>query len=193
MQGRVLVVVAGVPGAGKSSILEKLGHAGGLRIVNVGSLMKEISDRSGSRIDRDKIHYLPTSKMERLRSQAFKKIASMKGVVLVDTHLTIGHDGIFVPGLPMAALKAMGGVDGIIYIDAKPEELLSRRGSDSSRKREEEGLDEIELQRQANLSMLAQYSAHLNIPFCIIHNREGRLKDAVASFRKALRRMTPAR
>ncbi|MCL4411671.1 AAA family ATPase [Candidatus Marsarchaeota archaeon] len=193
MQGRKLIVVAGIPGAGKSSILDRLGHSDQATVVNVGNLMKGISDSSGARIDRDKIRYLPTAKIDRLRSLAFRKIAGMKGRVLVDTHLIIEHEGTFVPGLPMDSLGALGGIDGIIYIDAEPKELLTRRKKDKGRKREDEGLESMELQRNINLSMLALYSAHLNIPFHIIHNKEGRLEEAVASFRKALTYIDPAR
>ena len=96
MQGRKLIVVAGIPGAGKSSILDRLGHSDQATVVNVGNLMKGISDSSGARIDRDKIRYLPTAKIDRLRSLAFRKIAGMKSRVLVDTHLIIEHEGTFV-------------------------------------------------------------------------------------------------
>ena len=81
-----VVVVTGVPGVGKSTVMgaaEEYGY----KIVNFGTTMFEEAQKEGVS-DRDHMRKLAVEEQQRLQKQAGEKISGM-GDVVVDTHASI--------------------------------------------------------------------------------------------------------
>ncbi|MEM3181268.1 MAG: AAA family ATPase [Candidatus Micrarchaeaceae archaeon] len=174
-----LLVVFGTQGAGKSHVLA--GISGIAKIVNMGDEMLKMAEQEYGINDRDKMRTIPAyaEKSQEWRVKIFSQIEATDGTVLLDTHASIKSADRYTPGLTMRDLDAMKGfVKGIIYIDATTEEVLSRRANDNTRNREHDTAEGIDQHRSINLSLASFFSAYLNIPLYIIHNKEGSLNEA---------------
>lgn len=139
-------------------------------------------ETAAQNIPRDRLRYLPTERIRELRKAAFSRIAAMEGTVIVDTHATVEKGNKFIFGLPINDLQYMGKVQGIIYVDASPEELIKRRSTDTMRKRENDDEEVLNLQRHLNLSVVTMYGSTYDIPVYILHNKDGGLHAAKTDF-----------
>jgi adenylate kinase len=185
MTGKI-VIVAGSPGAGKSTVLAALSRKHKAVIVNLGTLMLEAAKDKRIASDRDGMRYLSNEKLSVLRKEAMTRISKMGGHIIIDTHTTIGENGIYMPGFPTETLRAVSGVSGLIYIDATPKDIIERRKGDSSRRREDEDEQMISNQRQLDVSMLAIVSSQLNVPVFIVINRHGQIERTVDEIKRRL-------
>ncbi len=184
-----ILTITGLSGAGKTTLLNRVSAKRlkvKYRVVNVGTLMAETALREGTVVDRDELKGMSKRGIERLRERAFRSLMKMEGNVLLDTHLTVESGPRMVPGLPKDAIKSLGSVVGLVYIDAPSSEIIARRKKDKSRKREMQDEFILDSQRSIDFATLAYYSSDLNISLYIINNRDGFLKDAVNGLERTL-------
>lgn len=187
-----IVIVTGTPGAGKTTILEGVAKDKSYRIVSVGTLMFDLASKENFVGERDKLRLKSNEKRHsELRDKAFSKIASTKGNVIVDTHVSIEAEGTgrYVPGLPLEALKRIKNLKGFIYVDAHTDRILERRRADKTRKRKEEDSALIDTQRLINISALSYYSSYLNIPLYVIFNRQNMLDWSIEKLKTCLKEL----
>ncbi len=180
----VIILVLGSPGAGKTTLINSVNGSepeNGFKVINIGTLMAE--EAKGENIQRDRLRYLNTASIRQLRKRAFERIAAMEGTIIVDTHATVEKGNKFIFGLPINDLQYMGTIQGIIYVDASPDELIKRRLVDTARKREADDEEVLNLQRQLNLSVVTMYGSTYDIPVYILHNKEGKLNEAENDFK----------
>ncbi|MDE1868608.1 MAG: AAA family ATPase [Candidatus Micrarchaeota archaeon] len=182
MPNRV-VIVAGSPGAGKTTLIKGLASNPNVKIANMGTLMLEIAKRDGLADDRDKMRLLSNDRISALRDRAFAEVAAMKGHIVVDTHATVEANGRYVPGIPVEQVGRIKALRALVYIDSLTDDILERRKLDRSRDRESEDKIRIDDQRQINMSILSVISSSLNIPLYIIFNRQGRLEEGIAALK----------
>jgi adenylate kinase len=181
-----IIIFSGSPGAGKSTILRKFSRMKNTIVVNMGTLMLEAGTKKGYVKHRDQIRQLTNKRLTELRNSAIKTINSMQGNILLDTHASVGINGRYLPGLPLAALDLFNHVSGLIYIDAVTEEIIERRKSDKTRKREDEDGPMIDNQRLINLSALTFASSYLNAPLFVVVNRKDQIKRSVKEIESRL-------
>ncbi|MGC8651876.1 MAG: AAA family ATPase [Candidatus Micrarchaeia archaeon] len=174
-----IAIVTGSPGSGKSTLLKGIK---GYKIANIGDLMLKNALSRKYVDNRDKLRFLSTKKTDFLRELAFKDVKAMKGNVIIDTHASVEQNGRFVPGLPRSSMMLLGkgAVKALIYVYAPTKEVLARRRSDPTRKREKEPAEIIDIQHAMDIASIAQYSSDLNIPMYIVINRQGEIKKSTA-------------
>ncbi len=159
----VIVIVVGVPGTGKTSILSALqDHDSSVNILNYGKAMLTMAGKA--EIDRDQMRRLSPEEQAALGRSAAQHIveqakASEGTTTIVDTHALIQSPHGFVPGLPMPVLQVLK-PNAICVIEAAPEFVLKCRQKDGNeRSRENESIDGIrrhqELTRQFAVSCAA--------------------------------------
>ncbi len=183
-----VILVFGSPGAGKTTVITKsIGNNTAYRIINIGTLMKDIAIRKGYVKNRDDVRYLPIKIATGLRKAAIDHIGRMHGNIVIDTHASVERGDRYFPGMPLEVLKGLGGLAGIIYVDAETDDIIKRRKSDKNRKREIESARTIDMQRLINIAMISNISAHLNISIYIIENDGGMLQSAEKDFKAALK------
>jgi len=177
-------IVAGTPGAGKTTVLSKVRFEkiGKITHVNMGNEML----KHASIGDRDMLRYLSTEKQKELRAKAIEELSRNKGVLVIDTHLSVKHGSTYLPGFSTKELKKLN-VKGIFYIDADAKEIMKRRKKDKSRKREMESEDEINMQREVNLALLAVAATELNIPIYMLRNIEGKADEVAEEMKNLLK------
>ncbi len=178
------VVAAGVPGVGKTSILNEVADRANYPIVNYGTLMFKMAQAEGLVKDRDEMRKLPVATQRDLQKRAAEKIAKMDNVI-VDTHLTIKTPAGYFPGLPKWVLDAMK-PEMIVVIEASAKEIFERREKDKTRKRDFESVEDIEEHLKINRYTAFACSIYTGATVLILKNNDGGLEKAVNKFMEAL-------
>lgn len=176
-----MIIVMGLPGAGKTSVLK--GLKTDYKILNYGDVMLEIEKEHFGVKDRDDMRKLPIEKQKKAQKMAYERLAKEHGNVILDTHCSISTPNGFFPGLPFDYLKMLR-VDAVVLVTADPKDVAARRASDQTRKRD---ADDILLHDSLNRSYLAAYSAFTGAPAIVILNNQGKLEDAVAKLQSLLK------
>ena len=174
-----IVVVTGVPGVGKSTVMNAAEEFG-FKIVNFGSVMFEQASKEGI-VDRDAMRKLPVLSQRKYQKMAGEAIAKM-GDVIVDTHASILTPVGYMPGLPEWTVKALN-PDIIVLVEATPKEIEGRRNKDSSRIRDK---DDIGLHQSVNREYAAVAAVMTGATMTIIENHDNQVNIAVQQFRKIL-------
>ncbi len=97
MRGQALqatIIVAGVPGVGKTTVLQELDSVAKerkvpLKIVNFGNVMNELFKKQGVEIHRDHMRKEDITLQARIQEQAARMISKTPGnsTLVVDTHM----------------------------------------------------------------------------------------------------------
>ena len=176
-----VVIVTGVPGVGKSTVMNAAEEYG-YKIVNFGTTMLEEAQKDGV-ADRDDMRKLDVEDQQRLQKQAGEKISRM-GNVVVDTHASILTPAGYMPGLPEWTARALN-PDIIVLVEATPEEIQGRRNKDSSRERDK---DDVGLHQSVNREYAAVAAVITGAAVAIVENHDNQIDKAVEQFRRVLRR-----
>ncbi len=118
------IVLVGIPGDGKTSLLQKLveilkSHDKTVSVMSFGTLMFDNAKKDGLQ-DRDELRKLPLAEQQRLQKMAAEKIAAQnEEIVIVDTHTFINSLEGYYPGLPEHVLKIIK-PSNFISVSAKP-------------------------------------------------------------------------
>ena len=175
-----MIIVMGLPGAGKSSVLKELKTD--YIVKNFGDLMLEIETEKFGVKNRDDMRKLPIEKQKMAQKMVYERLAKEKGRFVLDTHCSVSTPKGFFPGLPFEYLKMLK-VDALVLITADIKEIIARRKNDPLRIRDD---DDVALHDQMNRAYLAAYSAFTGAPAVVIFNRQGKLEEAVAKLQEIL-------
>ena len=188
------VIIVGVPGVGKSTIisnattaLQKKGTT--LSTVVFGSVMFEEAKKLGIN-DRDQIRKQTIDVQQRLQNMTADHISSLNdSIIIVDTHLFIKTQSGYYPGLPMNLILKLN-PERLILITANSEEILNRRKNDSTRARDLISDDEIKRDIEVSLSMISSLSILTGAPFEIIYNHDNMIDSATSLLVQLLKKST---
>ncbi len=184
------VVVTGVPGVGKTTVLsylEKLASERNIKIkiVNFGTYMLETALSEKLVRHRDEIRKLPLRTQLGLQARAARKIVEdalkelgEEGYLIIDTHALVKTPAGYWPGLPAHVLDELK-PDMIAVIEAPPEIIASRQEKDVSRIRKDIGGPEgvkrlMEYARAASLASSVRYASTV----AFVENPEGEPEKA---------------
>jgi adenylate kinase len=188
-----VVVVTGVPGSGKSTVIDRalreLKERGiDYEVVNYGDVMMELMREREGVTDRDEMRKIPTDRYREIQREAGRRIAeeAKKKSVLVDTHCLIKKPEGYYPGLPIWVLRELE-PELIILVEAEEVEIARRRVKDIDRKRDQELLIEISEHQQLNRATAMAYAAITGAAVRLIQNRDQKLNEAVNEMVSALR------
>lgn len=175
-----VVVVAGIPGSGSTTVLKKALENLDYVHVNYGDVMLEIAQEMDLVEDRDSMRKLSPNIQKEVQKKAAKNIRERSQVtnIIVDTHCTIKTPLGFLPGLPKWVLDELQ-PDQFVLIEADGDEILMRRISDTSRTRDMEKLKDINLHQQMNRAVSMAYAALTGATVQIIKNHDNQLDKSV--------------
>ena len=106
------VVIVGIPGVGKTSLVTKLVELitkqnKTVGVHSFGTVMLEEAMKNGIK-DRDELRKLAIGKQKELQKMAAEDIAKLQDdVVLIDTHAFISTKSGFYPGLPNYVIQIL--------------------------------------------------------------------------------------
>ncbi len=183
MPGRI--IVAGIPGVGKTTVLQELEKISRerkvlLNVVNFGSVMNQLfKEKEGKQLHRDHMRRQEIELQSRIQLQAARQIRRMpqRETLVVDTHMFVRtKDGVW-PGTPQKVLEVIA-PDAIILIEAKPEEIARRRHQDMTRERETSTVADATADLEWSRYMASANAVIAGIPIQIITNNEGQQQQA---------------
>ena len=182
-----VVVIAGIPGSGSTTVLENALEILEYTHVNYGDVMLLIAQEMGLADDRDSIRKLSPDVQKEVQRKAAKNIRerSEETNIIVDTHCTIKTPHGFLPGLPKWVLEELQ-PDQFVLIEADGDEIILRRINDTSRIRDVEKLKDINLHQQMNRAVSMAYAALTGATVQIIMNHDNRLDESVEKIIRTL-------
>ncbi len=183
-----VVVIAGIPGSGSTTVLDHALESLDYINVNYGDAMLQIAQEKGIVEDRDELRMLSPDVHKEIQRSAAKSIRerSKQNNIIVDTHCTIKTPAGFLPGLPKWVLEELQ-PDIFVLIEADADEILLRRISDTSRTRDMEMLKDINLHQEMNRSVSMAYAALTGATVKIIENHNDQLDNSVADMVETLK------
>lgn len=182
-----VVVVAGIPGSGSTTVLQHALKETDYVHVNYGDVMLEIAQEMKLVEDRDSMRKLPPETQKEVQKKAAGtiRVRAEKANTIVDTHCTIKTPSGFLPGLPQWVLEELQ-PDMFILIEADGDEILMRRVSDTTRIRDTERLQDINLHQEMNRATAMAYAVYTGATVKIIENHNDQLESSVEEMKKTL-------
>jgi adenylate kinase len=176
------VVMVGIPGVGKSTLVSKIveilkERKKSVSVQSFGTVMFEEAKKIGIK-DRDELRKLSMDDQKNLQKLAAEKISQLKDdLVIIDTHTFIATKAGFYPGLPYHVLQILK-PSNFISVYARPEEIYNRRMKDSTRNRDIVSIDSIKKEMAINDAMLSSCSVFSGSPMKSVFNTEGKVEEA---------------
>ena len=182
------IVIVGVPGVGKSTVVEKAKEAvPGSTVLVFGTAMFDEAQRLKWVKHRDEMRKLPVEKQKKLQEAAAARISRGKGkVVFIDTHLFIRTPEGFWPGLPLSVIQPMKPTH-LLLVEASAKEILARRKNDTTRYRDEITEEEVRQELELARSFLTAASLVSGAPMAFINNEEGKSEKAASQIAELVR------
>jgi len=179
-----MIIVMGVPGAGKSTVLS-VAQAAGWTVFNYGDLMMEIAKGRGI-ADRDQLRKQPAAFQQEIQKLVGERLAAEKRrTVILDTHCSINTPGGYLPGLPFSFLSRWQ-VERLVYITASAQDIMARRAKDTTRMRNDQDMEKLVEHDQINRAYMATYSVLTGAPAKIIVNADGQVERTQNEFKALL-------
>lgn len=192
LQVRKVVVVSGVPGVGKTTVvtdgIRKVEDRLNVSLITYGSVMFEIAQKKRLVENRDDLRRLPIKKQREVQKLAGERIAAMSRsqVVVVDTHTLIQTAaGGFLIGLPKWVAEAIRPAS-IVLVEADPNNIASRRAKDASRTRDEQLIENIDAHQKLCRAAAIAVATLTGATVMILKNVEGKAEEASTAFAELL-------
>ncbi|MCE9652687.1 MAG: adenylate kinase [Nitrosarchaeum sp.] len=184
------VVVVGIPGVGKTSLLKKIveiikDRNKSVSVNSFGSIMFDVAKENGIK-DRDELRKLPVSEQKNLQRITAEKLAMLDDdVVIIDTHVFINSPEGYYPGLPEHVLKILK-PSNFVSVSAKPEEIYNRRMKDDTRNRDKISIDNIKKELDVQSGMISACAVISGSPVKHVLNREGMIDEVAEKIIRAI-------
>ena len=184
------VVIVGIPGVGKTSLVTKLVELitkqnKTVGVHSFGTVMLEEAIKNGIK-ERDELRKLSIDKQKELQKMAAEDIAKLQDdVVLIDTHAFISTNPGFYPGLPNYVIQIIQPTN-FIAITASPDELHDRRMKDETRNRDAISIEDIKKELAVQDAMLSSCSVLSGSPMKVVFNHEGKVDVAAQTVLDAI-------
>lgn len=170
-----VVIITGVPGVGKSTVIEAAQKAKGYQVVVYGTEMFNVAKARGLAKDRDEMRKLDPDVQREIQEAAAAAIAQM-GDVIVDTHCTIKTPRGYLPGIPAWVAQALKPKQ-FILVEASPAEIVGRRNNDPSRARDPDSEEDIADHQDINRSAAATVATLTGATVAMVVNADGKIDE----------------
>ena len=172
-----VVIVTGIPGVGKTTVMKKASEGLDIDFVTFGSIMIDLALEKGLVKNRDEMRKLSLIQQKDMQILSAEKVANMKNVIL-DTHCTVKTKKGYMPGLPEWVIKKLK-PSVIVIVEADPKEIYNRRVNDNTRNRDLDSIEKIDEHQQINRAAAMAYSALSGATVKIVFNHDNAIEEAV--------------
>jgi len=178
------VVIGGIPGVGKTTVLGYL-ISQGLQVENFGDVMLREAVKRGYVNNRDQMRKMPLDKQLEIQRVAGEYFA-LKESVVIDTHLSVKTRSGYLPGLPFNILNIIK-PGMIVSLEADPHEIFLRRENDRTRERDTDSEEDIRDHMLMNRMYGAAYSAISGCSLLIVKNETGKAEEAAKKIMESIK------
>jgi len=192
------VVVTGIPGVGKTTVLNELQdlakqNRAKLNVLNFGTIMNEILRELGKQMNRDEMREQDIETQRKVQDLAANEIINRagQGTVVVDTHMFVKTTVGMWAGLPQSVLQKLT-PRLLVLIEADPQQIAGRRRNDTDRKREAALLNEIKFDLEWSRATAAASAITTGAPVKVIRNDTGTQKQAAKELFEVIRKLVGA-
>lgn len=168
-----VVIITGVPGVGKSTVIDAAQKAKGYKVVVYGTEMFNVAKARGLVKDRDEMRKLEPAVQREIQEAAAHAIANM-GDVIVDTHCTIKTPRGFLPGVPAWVAQSLRPKQ-FILVEADPHEIVGRRQNDATRARDPDTADDIASHQAINRMAALTVATLTGATVAVVVNANGKV------------------
>ena len=172
-----VIIVTGIPGVGKTTVMQKAAEGMDIQFVTFGTVMIDIAKEFGLVKDRDEMRKLTLDQQKQLQIKTAEKIGKMKNVI-VDTHCTVKTPKGYMPGLPEWVLRKLNPT-AIVIVEADPQEIFKRRAKDTTRNRDPDSVEKIAEHQMINRAAAMAYATLTGATVKIVVNHDNALDAAV--------------
>jgi len=172
-----VIIVTGIPGVGKTTVMQKAAEGMDIQFVTFGTVMIDIAKELGLVKDRDEMRRLTLDQQKQLQIKTAEKIGKMKNVI-VDTHCTVKTPKGYMPGLPEWVLRKLNPT-AIVIVEADPQEIFNRRAKDTTRNRDSDSVEKIAEHQMMNRAAAMAYATLTGATVKIVFNHDNALDAAV--------------
>lgn len=172
-----VIVVTGIPGVGKTTVMKKAAEGMDIEFVTFGTVMEEIAKKMKLIKNRDEMRKLTLEQQKELQIKSAEQIARMKNVIL-DTHCTVKTPKGYMPGLPEWVIKKLNPT-AIVIVEADSKEIFDRRANDPTRNRDPDSVEQITEHQMMNRAAAMAYAALSGCTVKIVFNHDNAIEDAV--------------
>ncbi|MBE3121906.1 MAG: adenylate kinase [Thermoplasmata archaeon] len=180
-----VIVVTGIPGVGKTTVMQKAAEGMDIQFVTFGTVMIDIAKELGLVKDRDEMRKLTLDQQKQLQIKTAEKVGKMKNVIL-DTHCTVKTPKGYMPGLPEWVLRKLNPT-AIIIVEADPQEIFNRRAKDTTRNRDSDSVEKIAEHQMINRAAAMAYATLTGATVKIVFNHDNALDAAVKEAEPVIR------
>jgi adenylate kinase len=180
-----VIVVTGIPGVGKTTVMQKAAEGMDIQFVTFGTIMIDIAKELKLVKDRDEMRKLTLDQQKQLQIKTAEKVAKMKNVIL-DTHCTVKTTKGYMPGLPEWVLRKLNPT-AIIIVEADPQEIYNRRAKDMTRNRDPDSVEKIAEHQMINRAAAMAYATLTGATVKIVFNHDNALDAAVKEAEPVIR------
>lgn len=172
-----VIVVTGIPGVGKTTVMQKAAEGMNIQFVTFGTIMIDIAKELGLVKDRDEMRKLTLDQQKQLQIKTAEKVGKMKNVIL-DTHCTVKTPKGYMPGLPEWVLRKLNPT-AFVIVEADPQEIFNRRAKDTTRNRDPDTVEKIAEHQMINRAIAMAYATLTGATVKIVFNHDNALEAAV--------------
>ena len=180
-----VIVVTGIPGVGKTTVMQKAAEGMDITFVTFGSVMIDIAKEMKLVKDRDEMRRLTLEQQKELQIKTAEKVGKMKNVI-VDTHCTVKTPKGYMPGLPEWVLKKLRPT-ALVIVEADPQEICNRRAKDTTRNRDPDTVEKIAEHQMMNRAAAMSYATLTGATVKIVFNHDNALDAAVKEAEPVIR------
>ena len=180
-----VIVVTGIPGVGKTTVMQKAAEGMDIQFVTFGTVMIDIAKELGLVKNRDEMRKLTLDQQKQLQIKTAEKVGKMKNVIL-DTHCTVKTPKGYMPGLPEWVLRKLNPT-AIVIVEADPQEIFNRRAKDTTRNRDPDSVEKIAEHQMINRAAAMAYATLTGATVKIVFNHDNALDAAVKEAEPVIR------
>jgi adenylate kinase len=180
-----IIVVTGIPGVGKTTVMQKAAEGLDIEFVTFGTVMIDIAKELKLVKDRDEMRKLTLDQQKQLQIKTAEKVGKMKNVIL-DTHCTVKTPKGYMPGLPEWVLRKLNPT-AIVIVEADPQEIFNRRAKDTTRNRDPDSVEKIAEHQMINRAAAMAYATLTGATVKIVFNHDNALDTAVKEAEPVIR------
>jgi len=190
------VILTGIPGVGKTTILNQLQNLAKekgikLTVLNYGTVMNELFKKYGRKISRDEIRQQQISIQKKIQDRAAQILARKirNPITIIDTHMFIRTKTGLWSGLPESVLSRLK-PSLIVLVEAPSEEIAERRRSDTTRMRDDLAMEEVRFDLEWSRATASACAVSTGAPVKIISNKTGKQREAAEELFKLMTELT---